>query len=354
MAEENSDKTPQKKKRTWIKLLVVLALLGLVALGATWGYFSWAASSPVDDSGQAAQVVFTVPKGASASGVGKKLADEGLIRSALVWKVHLKLHGGPAPTAGKHKISAGMNVPEILAALSGSPLIEDVSVTMVEGWRLRDADKILAGKGLIAAGDFVKIASKPSKFKIPFEHEGPSLTGYLLPDTYRVPVLDGKVVVERLVQIQMAAFDDRYAKPYADEIKKSGRSLRELVILASLLEREEPKPSQRPAVAGVMYKRLDSNTPLGVDATSRYTLENWNDRKAFLKKLRNPSDPYNTRLRKGLPPGPIGAPSLDSLIAALRPKMGPYWYYLHDKDGNIHFGRNHIEHEANRRKYNVW
>ena len=82
--------------------------------------------------------------------------------------------------------------------------------------------------------------------------------------------------------------------------------------------------------------------------------KNWNDRRAFLKKLRDPRDPYNTRLRKGLPPTPIGAPSLSSLKAALRPKKSRYLYYLHDSNGNIHFARNAKQHEANRKKYNVY
>ena len=99
---------------------------------------------------------------------------------------------------------------------------------------------------------------------------------------------------------------------------------------------------------------MDANSPLGVDATSRFTLDDWSDRRKFLAKLRDPNDPYNTRLKAGLPPGPIGAPSLDALLAALRPKASNHWYYLHDADKQIHFARNAAEHEANRRKYNVW
>ena len=124
--------------------------------------------------------------------------------------------------------------------------------------------------------------------------------------------------------------------------------------MASMLEREEPVASVRPKVAGVLYKRLDAKHPLGVDATSRYTLDAWNDRRAFLKKLRDPDDPYNTRLRIGLPPTPIGAPGLPSLQAALRPVASPYWYYLHDAKQQIHFAETAEGHEANRRRYDVW
>jgi UPF0755 protein len=124
--------------------------------------------------------------------------------------------------------------------------------------------------------------------------------------------------------------------------------------MASMLEREEPTPSQRSLVAGILWKRLDHGWKLGVDATSRYTLEEWNDRGAFLRQLRDANDPYNTRLREGLPPTAIGNPGLVSLEAALAPIESEYWYYLHDADKILRPGRNAAEHEALRRRYNVY
>ena len=99
---------------------------------------------------------------------------------------------------------------------------------------------------------------------------------------------------------------------------------------------------------------MDSSWNLGVDATSRYTIDKWNDRKAFLVQLRDPSDPYNTRLRGGLPPTAIGNPAIDSLTAALSPTESEFWYYLHDSQQVLHPSRNSAEHEAYRRKYNVY
>jgi UPF0755 protein len=124
--------------------------------------------------------------------------------------------------------------------------------------------------------------------------------------------------------------------------------------MASMLEREEPVPAQRSLVAGILWKRIDHDTALGVDATSRYELDEWNDRQSFLKKLRDKEDPYNTRHRVGLPPGPIGAPSVASLVAALRPKPSEFWYYLHDANKVLRPSRNAAEHEALRKKYNVY
>lgn len=335
-----------------LRVLAVLLLIILAGAGGVWSYFDQAATSPIDPRADEG-IIFEVPKGATLYKVGSLLVANGFVRSDLVFKVYLKTHPKvPAPKAGKHELKRSMNLPEILAALSENPISDDVPLTMVEGLRLRDWDADLASKGLIEPGAYLEAASDKSRFSVPFEIEGDSLAGYLLPETYMVP--PGKLDVNKLIQRQIDAFHERFVKPHADEIEKSGRSLKTLVVMASMLEKEEPRPKNKPAVAGVLYKRLDTGHALGVDATSRYTLENWNDRKAFLKKLRDPEDPYNTRLRTGLPPGPISTPSLDSLLAALRPKMGPFWYYLHDDDANIHFARTAEEHEANRRRYNVY
>src|SRR5262249_45930264 len=122
----------------------------------------------------------------------------------------------------------------------------------------------------------------------------------------------------------------------------------------SMLEREEPTPSNRPLVAGILWKRIDRGFPLGVDATSRYELPEWNDRAAFLVKLRDQADAYNTRHKPGLPPTPIGAPTLAAIEAALRPTESDYLYYLHDAQKVLHASRNADEHEALRKKYSVY
>jgi UPF0755 protein len=162
------------------------------------------------------------------------------------------------------------------------------------------------------------------------------------------------VELHALIQRQLDTFGERFFTPNKGEIEKCGRTLHQLVTMASMLEREEPVPGQRPLVAGILWKRVDKGFPLGVDATSRYELAEWNDRQAFLQHLRDTSDPWNSRVHKGLPPGPIGAPTVDSLRAALAPQPSDFWYYLHDAERHLHPSRNAQEHEALRRKYNVY
>jgi UPF0755 protein len=241
-----------------------------------------------------------------------------------------------------------MDAKALLAALCGAPVPKDEPFTVVEGWRIRDTDAALAEKGWIQAGAYIAAASDGSVYKVPFPLS--SLEGYLYPETYRVEPehFDPKDLIQR----QLDTFSERFWTPYHEKL--GTRSLSEVVVMASLVEKEEPSPENRPLIAGILWKRIDSGWNLGVDATSRYGLDDWNNREAFLKKLRDPEDPYNTRLRQGLPPGAIGNPGLEALVAAANPKPSEYWYYLHDATKSLHPAKNEAEHEANRRRYNVY
>ena len=164
-----------------------------------------------------------MPKGASSTKVGQLLAQKKLIKSPLYWRIHLRMSPMAAsPKAGRHKVSAAMNIPQLVKALGENPLSEDVPLTMVEGWRLRDADAALAEKGLIEAGEYMKAASDKSAFNVPFEVEGESLAGYLLPETYMVP--PGKLDVKALIQRQIDGFRKRFVIPHKTELQKSKRS----------------------------------------------------------------------------------------------------------------------------------
>jgi len=335
---------------------ILFVLLGILVLsvGAAAGAFFWVEGQvqrAVAEPG-APTVEFTVPKGATGRGLGTQLAAQGLISDARLWRWHLYRRGHFAPKAGRHAVSPSMTMAELSTALEGAPIPEDVPFIVIEGWRLRDTDEALAAAGLIQPGAYIAAAKRPERFTAPFPLPKDSLEGYLYPETYRV--VPGAFNVEDLLQRQLDTFAERFYRPYQEALARSGRSLHEVVVMASMLEREEPLPDQRPLVAGILWKRVDKGVPLGVDATSRYELAEWNDRKAFLKRLRDPADPWNSRHRKGLPPGPIGAPTVASLQAALTPKPSEFWYYLHDAERRLHPSRNADEHEALRKKYNVY
>ncbi len=334
------------------RLLIVLVVLFLMAVTGAVGAWWWVESAGTKPL-IAQDVVFEVPKGASGPKLPKLLHEAKLLESVLPAQYYLKLH--PAfPKFGKHQLTRGMTLSQVTDALAGTPIPDDVAVTIIEGWRLIDTDTELASwtPPLSPKGAYQAAAGDPKRFKIPFTFTAPDLEGYLLPETYMVPATGFEP--EGLIQRQLDSFNAKFASPYADEIAKSGHTLHELVIVASMLEREEPKPENRPIIAGIIYKRLTKKYPLGIDATSRYSLPDWNDRAKFLGKLRDPNDPYNTRLRPGLPAGPIGSPTLASLLAALRPTASEWLYYLHDKNHDVHFAKNAEAHEANRKQFDIY
>lgn len=321
----------------------VVWLTGLLVLLGCSGLLG----GPVDPSDDT-EVVFEVPKGATARRVGQELVEQGLFGNELAWRVVERTHDVGCFKAGKHTLRRSMTSQELVAELCAAPLANDVPFTVLEGWRIRDVDAALTSAGLIEAGAYADIALSKG-VDAPFPIESPTYEGYLWPETYMVNADDFDP--GRLITRQLETFHEKFVKHHTDF---GSRSLHDIVVMASLLEREEPSPANRPLVAGILWKRIDNGWQLGVDATSRYTIEKWNDRRAFLKQLRDPDDPYNTRINKGLPPTAIGAPTLPSLDAALNPKPSPYWYYLHDSKKNLHPARDAAEHERNRAKYDVY
>lgn len=297
--------------------------------------------------------VVEIPEGTTARAVGPLLQQAGVIDDAerFTWYVRMSGEGG-CLKAGRFKLRRDMTAEQIIDALCGSPLPEDVPFTVVEGWRIQDIDAALAKRGWIQAGAYTALANHPGSFHAPYPLPKGTLEGYLYPETYYVT--PDRFDPAKFIQRQLDEFAQRFWTPHQGEIAHSKRSLEDLVIMASLVEREEPDPKNRPLIAGILWKRLDHGWNLGVDATSRYLLARWNDREAFLEKLRDAGDPYNTRLRPGLPPTPIGNPGEDALEAALDPVQSDYWYYLHDAERRLHMSKTVAQHERYRREFGVY
>ena len=305
--------------------------------------------------GDPTEQFFAVPKGATASGLADKLVDAGVVDARWKWRWWLRSQDGTCVKAGRHPLRPDMTKAEVLTSLCAAPVPITEDFTVVEGWRIREIDGALAARGWIEAGAYATVASAPAALtgcKVPMPLPADTLEGYLYPETYRVEV-EGFTAAAFICR-QLETFAARFATPRAEALAASTRSLAELVVMASMIEREEPNPANRPLIAGILWKRLDSRWNLGVDATSRYTLADWNDRDAFMVKLRDPADPWNTRLRPGLPATPIGNPGVVALDAALAPVVSDYWYYLHDSTQTLHPSRSVAEHERFRKTYSVY
>ncbi len=340
--------TSQPVKRAIIAVLILL-LVGVVGVGGYLLRLDTAANAP---GAPGEDVELEVPKGANARSVGGQLVTAGLVPDATVFRYVVWKRGGLKLKAGKFRLPHALSPMELATALEKPPLAEDEPFVVLEGWRLRDTDEALVAAGRALPGEYLKAASSADGYSAPFPLPKGTLEGYLYPETYQLP--KGRIDCRQLVQKQLDLFVSRVYSPFEADVKAQTRTLHELITMASMLEREEPTPSNRPLVAGILWKRIDKGWALGVDATSRYELEKWNDRVAFLAKLRDQKDAYNTRYRKGLPPTPIGAPTAVSFGAALKPVTSEYLYYLHDAQRVLHPSRDADEHEAMRKKYDVY
>lgn len=305
--------------------------------------------------GGTAPVKVKVEQGMSVSQVGSLLAEKGLIRSLTTFKLYVKWHAAESGLqAGTFVFRPNMSIPEIVEVLRTGKSRE-ISLTIPEGWTVADIDALLARKGLAQSGsvldclkrcDFSSFDFLPPSGKS-LAARGGRLEGYLFPETYFVSEAEfvPKFFLERL----LGTFRKRVIEEQADAIRSSGHSLREIVIMASLVESETRTDSERPIVAGILWKRLKEGVLLGVDATVRYALEK--PIEPLTESDLKTESPYNTRKVRGLPPGPISNPGLSSILATLKPQESPYWYYLHDGKGVIHYAVTNEEHNENRRKY---
>ncbi|MFH0770525.1 MAG: endolytic transglycosylase MltG [Candidatus Peregrinibacteria bacterium] len=330
------------------KLLLLIVILFLMAYG--WYHVEL---RPVDTASQERSMV-TIEEGMGVSQIADLLAEKGVIRSPLAFKLFVRFEGVQTELqAGKFIVRPAMSVPEIVELLR-SGKAEEQMITIPEGFTVKDIDMLLAKKGLAGTGETVRCAQECDFSSFTFLPDsvskaprGGKLEGYLFPETYYVTMTDfvSKFFLERM----LTTFRKRIVEGLASDIAASKRSLDQIVTMASLIEEETRTDAERPVIAGILWKRFDAGLGLGVDATVRYILDKPTD-DITVNDL-NTNSPYNTRKFKGLPPGPIASPSLASIQAALRPAETKYWYYLHGKDWQVHYAVTNEEQNVNRYLY---
>lgn len=309
--------------------------------------------SPVDASSDA-RIPVKVEQGMATASIASLLKEKGVIRSSWAFNIYVRTHGAASSLhAGSFVFQPSMGVDRVVAELT-SGQVGEVSVTIPEGYTVLDIDKLLADKGLIQAGEFAECALTCDFSSFEFlpkasglADRGGKVEGYLYPDTYFVNPADfvPKFFIERL----LGTFRTKVVDAHRAQIAASGRSLHEVVTMASLIEEETRAADERPIVSGILWKRIDEGMGLYVDATIRYIAEKQTG--ALTVNDLAVDSPYNTRKYRGLPPGPIASPSLSSIEAALEPEKSPYYYYLHGSDGKIRYAVTNDEHNANKAKY---
>ncbi|OGV91356.1 hypothetical protein A3A66_02950 [Microgenomates group bacterium RIFCSPLOWO2_01_FULL_46_13] len=324
-------------KRVWLYGLVV-ALAAVVWGGLLAG--RWLLG-PVA-SGNKEKEAFIVTRGASVDRIGRELATAKLIRQAAVFKFLVMVRNlGNKIQAGSFQLSSGMSVEEIIGELTDGR--QDFWVTLLEGWRREEMAAALSEAFTEAGGNFDKDT---------FLGLTESKEGQLFPDTYLLPVQADE---ETVVSILTKTFDERVRQGLAVEISQSGRTLIEIITMASLVEREAADEADRSVVAGILWKRLDQGWSLDVDASLQYAKGYDATEKTWWKPPtaadKTIVSPYNTYTKVGLPPAPICSPSLSSIKATLQPKASDYWFYLTDNQGVTHYAMTIEEQMANIQKY---
>jgi UPF0755 protein len=257
------------------------------------------------------------------------------VRSPLVLKYLLVLFGGSRGlVAGDYAFEKPENVIVIAWRLShGKYGIDSVHVTVPEGLNIFETATLI-DKHLykVDSKEFIKIASTSE--------------GYIFPDTYYF--LPNTTTVE-VFKIMRSRFDEKISEVLPD-IYKFKHSLSDVIKMASIVEEEGRTEMTRKMIAGILWKRLSIGMMLQVDAAFQYVNGEKDSAKLSLDDLKIES-PYNTYLRKGLPPTPIANPGIASIKATITPISSPYYFYLTDRNGEMHYAVTHDEHVANKNKY---
>ena len=333
-------------KKNTFSLTLLLGIVALATTGLVWWNFN---AKPV--SADETSVSFVVTKGKSASQVGQLLYEKGLIRSPLAFKIYVQVtNKADKIQAGEFELNKKMGISEIVETFSEGPL--ELWVTIPEGLRREEvADKITSSLEMSADTSVV--------FRQEFLNLTPSLEGFLFPNTYLFP---RDVKADVVVNNMKSLFDSQTSgfNGLLDNGKtKEGLTLDEILVLASIIERETKTDEERPIVAGIYLNRLEVGMALQADASVQYAIANINCRNKtscnwwpILTKTDLEIDsPYNSYKYAGLPPTPIANPGISSIKAIFEPERTDYFYYIHDTNGKIHYARNLDEHNDNVREY---
>lgn len=317
------------KRLTAVLILSIIIIVG----GILWWKNGVSAVNPKSKD----SIIFVVTKGMGVKEISSTLREKGLIKSSVVFFLLVKRLGiDKEIEAGDFRLSPSMTAQEIAENLTHGTL--DIWITVPEGKRAAEIAEILKQKIPTYDSSWSNILG--------------SNEGYLFPDTYLIPK---DADIEMIVNQMRGNFDAKYATLDTSNIDLTQE---EVVILASLIEREAITDAEKPIIAGILLNRLNAGMALQVDATIQYAKgKNPSNKKwwepVMLEEYKTVRSDYNTYLFAGLPPGPISNPGLQALSAAVSPADTDYLYYLHDKDRKIRYAKTLNQHNENIEKFGL-
>jgi UPF0755 protein len=334
-----------RRRRTPGRIIALGVLLALVA-GLAW--FANALFQPFKEDSAGARVTVRIPEGSSLSQIADILERDGVVEDAGFFQLRARLTGHSGDLRpGSYELRKDMSFTAALDALQEGVPPNVVRVGIPEGLSRREIRPLT--KGL--RGNYVRASRRsprldPTDYRAP---RGASLEGFLFPATYELK--KGRPV-KALVNEQLAHFKRNFDGVDLRYARRKNLTPYDVLIIASLIDREAMVAKERRLIASVIYNRLREGIPLGIDATVRFVTGNWK-RPLRKSELENPS-PYNTRVHGGLPPGPIGNPGLASIEAAAHPAKTNYLFYVVKVDscGEHKFAKTDAEFQAYVNEYN--
>jgi UPF0755 protein len=327
----------------WTAAAVAVVLLAL----AGWVYYT--VHHPYKGYVEAESFVEIAP-GSGPQTMGRALTDAGVVATPSAFRIAVWMRGaGRRLQAGEYRFDQPLTPLEVVDRIvKGDVYLQPV--TFREGLTIRQMAEIFEERGFGDRAEFIAAASRPDAIR-EIDPRATDLEGYLFPDTYALP---RRTTAEQLTQRMVARFEKALTSETRQRASARGLSVRELVTLASLVEKETARADERPLVAAVYANRLEIRMGLQCDPTVIYALERAGRYTGNLTRADLQFDsPYNTYRYAGLPPGPIAAPGQASLEAAAEPAKVPYLYFVSRNDGSHAFAATLDEHNRNVQEWQV-
>ena len=305
------------------------AALALAFVAILLGWFLIALFQPFAGDGEGdGTVTVEIPEGTDGAEAAEILDENGVISSAALMKVRLRLAGeSEAVEAGTYTFGKGMSYSTAIDRLTSQDTGGAITVTIPEGYDRNQVADLVLPEG-VSSEEYLELTTAPpqgSNFN-PATYGAkapPSLEGFLFPATYDLQEGQGSA---ELVQQQLDSFQDNIAKVDMAYAKKKNLTVYDVLIIASMIDKEVQVAKERPLVAAVIYNRLRQGIPLGIDATTRFETQNYTEQ--IPQSDLEANTPFNTRLNAGLTPTPIGNPGLESIKAAAAPARVNYIYFV--------------------------
>ena len=328
----------------FLRILLVLLLI----LAFFWGcFFFWQGIYLPKESKVKEEKMFKIEEKQNVLEIAENLEKEGLIKNKIFFQVYVFLRGKiKGLQAGTYSFSPSMSVSEIAQKIFRGETIQ-IRVTIPEGFTIKEIEERI---NEVLGVRYQILEEKAGKYKKDYEFlkdvpDDFNLEGFLFPDTY---FFEPGMKEEEIVEVFLKNFDKKTSQ-LREEIKKQGKTIFDIVKMASLLEKEVKTLEDKKLVAGILEKRKEAGMLLRVDATITFITKKKTTKVTFEETQID--SPYNTYKYKGLPIGPICNPGLDSILAASYPKKSEYWYYLSTPEGETIFSRTLKEHNLAKAKY---